>query len=517
MAEKDLSATAGTEISNVSRHTNASWYSEASTYARGSMARLYPSPSKFPRGVWRASVGCMCLESVFTMVLMGMIFSVGTDYSDASIMGSPLADPDTGTPIGWSYAVVSFVALPFAWFMLVFRCVCGLCPKEGRFRSYARDVHTLPAQSCCLALYAIILFLHLPFVLMYVSWAPCIRGFPGWASGGICICDQRDPLYLEGSPRFAVGGLVPPGLKIAYIGDTDITNVAGIYELIRAENVSAVVTNGDLDYTASPTAWSDMYREALGELPSYATVGNHDTHVWRDYQDEIGRRYLRSNVTECSGNVGVKEVCTHSGVGMLLSGSGSTCGGLTSEHAVFTRETLQQFTEEGVIWRVCNFHKNNYLLHTTQMPSIMKKVDEVGVENFQLCLEHGAMIFTSHKHQYSRTHELDYIDVESVRVSREVPVGSNSSNPIHVGQGKSFVVVNGLGGYSLHDIDPSLAANDWWAIDWAAGGRGVTSPAVAAGAFFCEYHVLGDPRLARCYFKDVGGVTRDEFYVRSES
>merc|ERR1719221_997780 len=148
------------------------------------------------------------------------------------------------------------------------------------------------------------------------------------------------------------------------------------------------------------------------------------------------------------------------------------------------------------------------------MPAVMKNTDEVGADNYEACLQHGAMIFTSHKHQYSRTHELDAAG-EAVSVSRRVPSGSNSSNPIRIGRGRSFVVVNGLGGHSLHHLDAKMAANEWWATHWDPDAQGLPS-AEGAGAFLCTYHVLGDPRLARCYFKDVRGRTLDEFYVRAE-
>merc|ERR1712151_378198 len=104
------------------------------------------------------------------------------------------------------------------------------------------------------------------------------------------------------------------------------------------------------------------------------------------------------------------------------------------------------------------------------------------------------------------------MSAETVHVSRKVPSGSNGSNPIRLGRGRSFVVVNGLGGYSIHDMDPDILANEWWAAHWDGGGRSQASPRDVNGAFFCEYHIQGDPQLARCYFKDIRGVLIDEFY-----
>mmetsp|Transcript_78340 Transcript_78340/g.181748 ORF Transcript_78340/g.181748 Transcript_78340/m.181748 type:complete len:80 (+) Transcript_78340:135-374(+) len=36
------------------------------------------------------------------------------------------------------------------------------------------------------------------------------------------------------------------------------------------------------------------------------------------------------------------------------------------------------------------------------------------------------------------------------------------------------------------------------------------------GAFFCRFHVHGDPSLARCYYKDMAGHVADDFYLRRE-
>lgn len=430
-----------------------------------------------------------------------------------------MADPDISTPLAWFYAGFLILVIAFAWFALVLRCMCSMCKACACCPNRVRDsAPPMPRGCglCCIVIYVFFLVFHSLWLLTYTSVAPCVRGFPNWSGGGICTCDKREPLHVHGSPRYASEGVVPAGLKIAYIGDTDTVNVVNIYRLIRSENVSAVVLNGDLDYKGSPAKWNLVYKEVLGDLPFYVTVGNHDNHIWRDYQDQVSRHYSASNVTECVGNVGVREVCTHAGVAMLLSGAGSACGGLTHEHTPYISQSLQQFQEWNVTWKVCNFHKNNHLLHTSRMPSVMKDVDEVGLDNFRLCLQHGAMIFTSHKHQYSRTHEIDAMSSETVSVSRRVPVGSNSSNPIRLGRGRSFVVVNGIGGYSIHTMDRGMLANEWWAAHWDGGGRSKASPADVSGAFFCEYHVMGDPRLARCYFKNVRGDLIDDFYIRAE-
>lgn len=460
-------------------------------------------PSALLRHAWHAAIGSLCAEAAISLAIFGMVFAALREYSDSMFMSLPITDPDIATPLGWFYAFFSIVMLSFGWIVLALRCQDIWCGNSGRFFG----------GHCGLAAYAFTLVLISFFVRAYVMTIPCVRGFPHWSWGGFCTCDKREPISMNGSPNYL--DVVPQSMKIAYIGDTDLANVRNIYKLIKAENASAVVANGDLDYTGSPSMWHQIYRDILGDLPVHVTVGNHDCHVWQDYQSQVSSAYSASNITECVGNIGVKEVCSHAGVALLLSGAGSTCGGLRSDHTPFIARSLKQFEEQGATWKVCNFHKTNYLLQAASLPSFMLDVDEVGVDNFQECLQHGAMIFTSHKHQYMRTHEIDAMTRETVRVSREVPNGASSSNPIRIGRGRSFVVVNGIGGYSVHGVEPSMLANEWWAASFD-GFPDRPTAADALGAFFCEYHVQGDSHLARCYFKDIHGTLVDEFYVRAE-
>jgi len=317
-------------------------------------------------------------------------------------------------------------------------------------------------------------------------------------------------------------GVMPAHLKVAFVGDTDSEEVEKLYELIRNEgNVTAVVLNGDLDYKQEHQEWRKRFERILGATPYFTTAGNHDTWTWTDYQAQTKQHYTLSNTTQCSGTVGVREVCTHQGLGLLLSGAGSGCGGLQPSHTHFFHETLQSFEDHDVIFRICLFHKPQRNMQ------VGSKKDAVGWDKYEACLKHGAMVFTSHEHLYGRTHQLSEIGAAFVNVTKRVPKGSSASNPIEVGSGKTFVVLNGMGGKSIRRFDADLATNPWWAATW--GDKGDTARSLIAqdvanfkdgadptyGVFFCEYHVQGNPRLARCYMKDVLGRLVDEFYVRS--
>jgi hypothetical protein len=110
------------------------------------------------------------------------------------------------------------------------------------------------------------------------------------------------------------------------------------------------------------------------------TLGNHDTWTWRDYQEKTVEHYKFSNVTECRGMIGISEECTHKGIGLLLSGVGSTCGGTPQEHTPFFTWTLQRFEANNVTWRICVFHKQQNLMQVGNKP------DAVGWDKYEAYL-----------------------------------------------------------------------------------------------------------------------------------
>ena len=256
----------------------------------------------------------------------------------------------------------------------------------------------------------------------------CVPGLPGYASGGFCECDPRALKASSGVPAYMPGGEVPPNTTIAFVGDSGLRDTADeIYRLMRGEGVSAVVLNGDMDYRADPVGWIARFEAGMGKgMPLFTTVGNHDTRNWVDYQEATLNhwRYVNGSTTtmgmavatgagagtgfgagagtgagmrgssECRGSVGVKEVCTHQGLGLLLSGAGSGCGGLQETHTAFFTETLDEFARNKVRWPLCIFHQN---VKAMQLGS---KGDVVGWDKYDACLKRGAMIITAHDHTY---------------------------------------------------------------------------------------------------------------------
>jgi len=476
--------------------------------------------SGYPAALKRLSLGALVISNAFVVVVLCMVAALLIDHTDQGIVRNPLAHPSFISPLAWFY--VAFLCVLHSIALAVF--LHGFfSDKPAQFRSIA------PRRSRCVvvprqkALFLSALFFPLVALIMFIICRGdvCIQGFPNFGYGGFCVCDKRDLITIEGTPNFLPTELIPPNLKVAFVGDMDTEKVEQVYGLIRDEgDVSAVVLNGDLDYAQEHQAWRQRFERFLGDTPFYVTVGNHDTWTWRDYQEQTREHYLISNTTECRGTIGVREACMHKGLGLLLSGVGSSCGGLQQEHTPFFEMTLQRFVEKNVTWRICIFHMNQRRLQ------LGNKKDSVGWDKYQACLKHGAMIITSHEHQYGRTHELDRVSEEDIHVSHQVPTGSDSSHAIRVGRGRSFVVLTGIGGRSVRSPSQARISDGFWAANWGNDWDGTVqeirsidvneAPAPTHGAFFCSFHVLGDPRLAHCYMKDILGRLADEFYVRSE-
>ncbi|MGE5783010.1 MAG: hypothetical protein ACM3ZE_00400, partial [Myxococcales bacterium] len=159
-------------------------------------------------------------------------------------------------------------------------------------------------------------------------------------------------------------------------------------------------------------------------------------------------------------------------------------------------------------WSVCLWHKNQNDMQ------IGTKSDEVGWEAYKECMREGAVIITGHEHSYSRT--LALTDVGNA-AGGHGKVGSYDT--LDLAAGKTLVFVSGLGGKSVRDYDAASHSDDtWWAAQYAAN-RWMKSGVVqngtgALGALFIRFHVDGDPKLARGYFKDVNGRIADEFTIR---
>ena len=194
-----------------------------------------------------------------------------------------------------------------------------------------------------------------------------------------------------------------------------------------------------------------MINDELGpNFPYFASVGNHDLVAWTGYQQKLVDRLGSVEGATCTGDLGVK-ACYYQGLFFILSGAGT----LGSDHDVYIRDQLAQ---DGSIWMVCSWHKNQSLMQVGFKP------DEAGWRPYEECLTGGAIVATGHEHSYSRTHLMDSFETQSI---------ASTSNTLEIERGKSFAFVSGLGGASVRVQNDARATREWWAAVYTAT-RGAT-------------------------------------------
>jgi hypothetical protein len=348
----------------------------------------------------------------------------------------------------------------------------------------------------------------LPNGLSLNSPAGLIAGTPGMAGQFTFTVQVRDSAGATAAATFTLTiatsspgppGQTVPNLKIAFLGDQgNGSNASAVLQLIKNEGAHAVIHSGDFDYADNPTAWDNLITSVLGaSYPYFGSVGNHDVSAWPGYQQKLAARLALVPDATCVGDLGVKSACYFRGLFFLLDGAGT----MGSGHDLYLRD---QLAADNSVWSVCSWHKNQRAMQ------IGGKSDEVGWEPYEECRKGGAVIATAHEHSYSRTRTL--INIPSQTVDASWP----DALELRVTPGSTFVFVSGLGGNSIRDQERCLPAtfpygcNGEWASIYSS------NQSAKYGALFIVFHVDGDPRKARGYFKNVAGEVVDEFVIFSQ-
>jgi len=291
---------------------------------------------------------------------------------------------------------------------------------------------------------------------------------------------------------FAFAQETTKNLKVAFIGDQGVNeNAASVLELILSEGADMVLHQGDFDYHDDPDLWDAQINKILGDdFPYFASIGNHDKPAWDGYQEKLQNRLDKISDAQCLGDLGIQSSCEYNGLFFILSGVGVT----GYDHAEYIKKQLD---ENNSIWSICSWHKNMKLMQ------VGGKHDETGWDVYEECRKGGAIIATGHEHSYSRTLTLSDIDSQIIY--------SDDPDSLQVGNGNTFVFVNGLGGKSIRDAENNLEKNPWWA-KYSTSDNGANY-----GALFCTFNVEMNPNNAKCYFKDISGNTIDEFSILSNN
>ena len=355
--------------------------------------------------------------------------------------------------------------------------------------------------------------------------------FPLWLQ---LSCGESVPSQEETNRSLVVP---TPDLKVAFIGDSGYgPRTDRVLELIRREGAHLVLHQGDLGYDEgnpkAPVNWHSGVERILdaavegGRFPYLYSVGNHDVRHWRQRSPPGYSRILQERVEgtpglECTGDLGVKSSCTYQGLYLVLSGVGSMGQG----HRQYLSEALDE--GEDFLWRIASWHKNQ------QDMQAGGKRDDTGWGVYRDCQEAGAIIATGHEHSYSRSYTLTDLGNEEAGHG-----ATGSPERMGLGAGKTFVLVNGLGGKSGRDYHCEQHEDDtWWATIfarnfWLANGvvkekncstmdpegkqYARTVREYADGALFITFNPGGQTHLARGEFLTVEGDRIDEFEIVNE-
>jgi Calcineurin-like phosphoesterase len=327
------------------------------------------------------------------------------------------------------------------------------------------------------------------------------------ANGMNGSADAPPPAASAAGPLAPIAVEPEPNLRVAFFGDQSIGPAArSVLQLVARERAAMIVHAGDLSYgQADPRGWEAQINEVLGpSFPYIVAIGNHDVDDWLGpvgFAAILQARLERTPGLACNGELGVQSLCRFRGLELVLSGVGVR----GTDHEWFLESMLAR---PGAAVRLCVWHENQ---HDMQVGA---KVDEVGWGAYKVCAHHGAPIISGHEHSYARSYTLTAIG------DRTREHGwTGRPDLIELAPDRTVVVVSGLGGHSSRTRTLDHVSDTWWASIYAndyqmqnAQPTG-TEPLIQFGALFIDFHVDGDPRKARAYFKTADDRVVDQFEI----
>jgi len=314
----------------------------------------------------------------------------------------------------------------------------------------------------------------------------------GETMGGTGAIAGAGGAALAGTPTEA-------NLKVAFVGDTsDGTQWQSVAELIAAEGVAALFVAGDMTYDSDPAGWWAVTEQVFGAtFPVFLARGNHDDDSWPDFLPKAQTHLGGAAITPGPHDAAYKQVFRGLSVATIKKGDSG--------------ELIKSFFEgDDHLWKVCLWHQNQHVMQ------LGDKTDEMGWDTYEACRVAGAFVVTGHEHSYSRTKTLTNMQQQAVD-----PTCADGAS-LCLGPGRAFANVVGLGGVGIRGQVrcvpsaalapfPSLNTADASCPMWASTYTSAQS--ANYGAQFYVFNVDGNPLLARGYFKNVDGITIDEFQI----
>lgn len=298
--------------------------------------------------------------------------------------------------------------------------------------------------------------------------------------------------------QLAQAGPIAPAsdFKVAFFGDTGAQQgQIDVLRLVQRENVDLVVIEGDFNYDLPRLdTWKNNIDTILGaNFPILFIQGNHELSDGNNWNNYIGfiNQHAPSGMSGYNNNANYQ---VNVG-GINFIGVDERPGG----NIGFLNGALNASSSQ-YIWNICNWHRTNNSLTIGNNRS-----GDIRLENYQACLNAGAMIINAHEHSYHRTKTL--VDVNS----RQVDPTCSGANEICLAPGKTYVSVVGLGGKeNLHDQGKcrTTSCPEWANIYTFRQGA-------KFGALFINFNVGGAANQAYAQFKNIDNQVIDEYSITS--
>lgn len=329
-----------------------------------------------------------------------------------------------------------------------------------------------------------------------ITYAPPDSGGTGGASGsgGAPGTGGSASGGTPGTGGSGSAGEVPtdPNLKVAFIGDTDSgASFTSVLNLVKNEGASALVVEGDMSYSANPTAWWNALEGVLGTtFPVFISRGNHDDSSWSGYLPKAANHL--GGATRVAGAHDANYKTTYRGLVIATVKKGDTGSNISG-----------LLSGDDHIWKICSWHQNQAAMQ------IGGKGDEMGWDVYETCRNLGAIIETGHEHSYERTKTLTDMALQTVDPTCSTP------GTLCVGPGRTFSSVVGLGGNSVRDQSRCLPStypygcNGEWAFIYT------NQQSATHGAQFITFNA-GSAKTAVGYFKNINGATVDTFTIQHD-
>jgi predicted phosphodiesterase len=292
----------------------------------------------------------------------------------------------------------------------------------------------------------------------------------------------------NGTDAGTASGATEPNFKVAFIGDTASgSDFLRVLRLVKAEGAKLVLVQGDITYDGKrPADWFPVIDNEINQrvtgspatvtIPYFIAKGNHDEE-WDTIGTALSDRLRAWSIPVENGEPRSRNYSiVYKGLKVVMASDSET----TPSRTDYVRSRLQGDKQ---IWKICSWHRNQ------RRSNVGPKDDEMGWAIYEACRDGGAFVAQGHSHTYSRSKTL------SVTTNQTVDPACSDPLALCVGPGKHFFLDSSLGGVDTRSVNSTIARLPHWASTFSGD----------FGALFIEFHVDGDPRKAKGYFKTIGG------------